>query len=292
MILQYSLIQTRYHHLNNLLPHIFSHPAVPAHSRPRARPPPKGTFLYPTPKPVVPLPAREYHAPLKKDKGKKGKGGETDDAEKDEDKEKEEERKVGDNKDEIEGKKKGGRRTAKLAEGVSAPPHEIECIARVTLQVGPMSFPNTELWVGQFVEEREGVGGTVRMRPPKAPKEPKIKEPREKRPSEAQLRKREAKRSRPSTTVPARPTPRPPAPAAVPPPARPPPQTPGAGPSTGPIPGAGVRYASRADIVSHDFILTLTIAPNPDSTRECCCFSTPVAEYSYSQGCAERCQQG
>lgn len=254
MILQYSLIQTRYHHLNNLFPHIFSHPAVPAHSRPRARPPPKGTFLYPTPKPVAPLPAREYHAPLKKDKGKKDKGKDSDDAEKDGEKGKEEDAKEGENKDEVEAKKKGSRRKAKAAEGTPAPPHEIECIARVTLQVGPMSFPNTELWVGQFVEEREGVGGTVRMRPPKAPKEPKPKEPREKprekRPSEREPKKKEPKRPRTSATVPARPTPRPPAPAAAPPAARPPSQTPGAGPSTGPIPGAGVRYASRADIVS------------------------------------------
>lgn len=253
MILQYSLIQTRYHHINNLFPHIFSHPAVPAHSRPRARPPPKGTFLYPTPKPVTPLPAREYHAPLKKDKGKKDKGKDTDDAEKDGEKRKEEDHKDGENKDEAEAKKKGGRRKAKAAEGTPAPPHEIECIARVTLQVGPMSFPNTELWVGQFVEEREGAGGTVRMRPPKAPKEPKPKEPREKprekRPSEREPKKKEPKRPRTSATVPARPT-RPPPPATAPPATRPPTQTPGAGPSTGPIPGAGVRYASRADIVS------------------------------------------
>lgn len=252
MILQYSLIQTRYHHLNHLLPHVFSHPAVPAHSRPRARPPPKGTFLYPTPKPVVPLPAREYHAPLKKDKGKKDedldKGGDKGKA----DAEHAAECKEGENKDEVAAKKKGGRRKPRASEGTPAPPHEIECIARVTLQVGPISFPNTELWVGQFVQEREGAGGTVRMRPPKAPKEPREKPPREKRPSETQPRKKEPKRPRVSATVPARQTPRPPAPTPTPAPAaaRPPTQTPGAGPSTGPIPGAGVRYASRADIVS------------------------------------------
>lgn len=151
--------------MQNLFPRIFSHPPVPSHNRPRARGPPRGTFVYPTPPPpVAPLPTREYHGPSlpkassslqvspspstpstpadeagpstpssatgqKKVKGSKGKG-------KDAGHEKENE----------------------------PPAHEIECIARVTVSIGPISYPGTELWVGRFVEPRASVPKPSRKR--------------------------------------------------------------------------------------------------------------------------------
>lgn len=151
-MLHYSVAAARQHHLQHLLPHIFSHPPIPANARPRARPPPKGTFLYPTPPPLIhPLPHREYHAPTGKSKKLADDGSPApapDGTEGGESKR----RKYGRNK----GKSK--------ADESEAPAHEIECIARVTLSIGPISFPGTEIWVGRFVQPRAA-----------APKQPRAK---------------------------------------------------------------------------------------------------------------------
>ncbi|GMK54692.1 hypothetical protein CspeluHIS016_0112780 [Cutaneotrichosporon spelunceum] len=173
LVLQYSILQARHHHMRHLLPLIFTHPPVPAHNRPRLRPSGKKEFVFPTPAPPPqPLPSAEYHGPSTKEKKKKGKDTESaTDADKDKGNAK--------SGDESEEPKKG-RKKEQLA-----PAHEIECIARVTLQVGPLSFPNTELWVGRFVPPRQGSAGTVRgrlksMAEPRKPKEPKPKESKEK----------------------------------------------------------------------------------------------------------------
>lgn len=153
-MLHYSVVAGRQHHLEHLLPRLFSHPAIPANSRPRARPPPKGTFLYPTPPPLVhPLPHREYHAPTPTTKKPVDTNGSPapDAAEVVESKR----RKYGRNK----GKSK--------ADENQAPAHDIECIARVTLSIGPFSFPDTELWVGRFVQPRAAA-----PKPPRAKKVP------------------------------------------------------------------------------------------------------------------------
>lgn len=152
---------------------MFSHPVIPANSRPRARPPPKGTFLWPTPPPLVhPLPNREYHAPTKTPSSNTAASTPP----------------VGDGTPEppagtndLPGtiKRKYGRGKGKGKEKmdvVEAPAHEIECLARVTLSIGPISFPDTELWVGRFVQQRAAA--------PKPPKMPREKQER-KRPTAA-----------------------------------------------------------------------------------------------------------
>ncbi|CAD6568818.1 MAG: hypothetical protein TREMPRED_004786, partial [Tremellales sp. Tagirdzhanova-0007] len=125
LVLPYSLTLTRQHHLTHLLPHIFSHPIVPVHSRPRIRGPPKSAFLFPTPPPPTqPLPNKEYHdAP-----------------------------KSATSSTPTELPKK----TSKSISGdkEEPPAHQTECIARITLSIGPISYPGTEIWVGQFVEPR------------------------------------------------------------------------------------------------------------------------------------------
>lgn len=143
----------RQHHLQNLLPHIFSHPPIPANSRPRTRPPPKSTFLYPTPPPLVhPLPHREYHAPTTNTKKKTEIGSPAPDG-----------TEVAESKRRKNGRNKG-KSKADESEG---PAHEIECIARVTLSIGPISFPETEIWVGRFVQPRAAA-----PKPPRAKKIP------------------------------------------------------------------------------------------------------------------------
>jgi len=137
-VLPYSLTLTRQHHLTHLLPHIFSHPIVPAHSRPRARGPPKSTFLFPNPPPpTLPLPSKEYHGPLKPvdtNASREGSAPATPDGQA---------TTPSPNKP-----KKSFNTTGE------SPAHEIECIARVTLTIGPISYPGTELWVGRFMERR------------------------------------------------------------------------------------------------------------------------------------------
>jgi len=139
-VLHYSVVAARQHHLQHLLPHVFSHPPIPANARPRARPPPKGTFLYPTPPPLVhPLPHREYHAPIgNKKKTTEDVSPAPDGVE------------VGESKRRKYGRNKGKSK----ADESEAPAHEIECIARVTLSIGPIAFPDTEIWVGRFVQPR------------------------------------------------------------------------------------------------------------------------------------------
>lgn len=144
LALPFSLTQTRQRHLTHLLPRIFSHPPIPSHSRPRARPPPKGTFLFPTPAPAEPpLPLKEYHAPTKAlpsassaplPPGSPAPGtlGTSDPA----------------------GPSRPQKPKAKGKERSIAPAHEIECIARVTLSIGPVSYPGTEVWMGRFVNPR------------------------------------------------------------------------------------------------------------------------------------------
>ena len=115
----------RQHHLTHLLPHIFSHPIVPVHSRPRTRGPPKSTFLFPTLLPPThPLPNKEYHDTTK----------------------------TASSSTPPEPPKKTSKSLS--ADKEEPPAHQTECIARITLSIGPISYPGTELWVGQFVEPR------------------------------------------------------------------------------------------------------------------------------------------
>jgi hypothetical protein len=133
---------------------LFTHPPIPAHSRPRARPPPKGTFLYPTPPPLVhPLPHREYHAPTQTTKKTVDSTGSP----------APEATEVAESKRRKYGRNKGKSK----ADENEAPAHDIECIARVTLSIGPFSFPDTELWVGRFVQPRAAA-----PKPPRAKKIP------------------------------------------------------------------------------------------------------------------------
>ena len=128
LVLRYSLSRTRQHHLDHLLPLIFSHPIIPAHNKPRARGPPKSTFLFPTPPPLTqPLPFKEYHGPQEPIEPSSSGGN---------------------------GLPAGKSRKSQKTGEVEPPAHEIECIARVTLTVGPIEYPGTELWIGRFVEPR------------------------------------------------------------------------------------------------------------------------------------------
>lgn len=182
-ILHYSLLQTRQRHMAQLLPHIFSHPPIPSHARPRARAPPKSQFLFPTPPPPVqPLPYPEYHGPKppEKPKDKAGskeappsapstpKPGDDDGMSSETKDQATSSRGDEDNASPAEIEAKGAEATDTPAPKTArqrknkpaaaaeedAPAHETECIARVTLSVGPISYPETELWVGRFVEPR------------------------------------------------------------------------------------------------------------------------------------------
>lgn len=51
-------------------------------------------------------------------------------------------------------RRKYGRKGKGKANEVEPPAHDIECVARVTLSIGPISFPDTEIWVGRFVQPR------------------------------------------------------------------------------------------------------------------------------------------
>ncbi|WVQ97383.1 hypothetical protein IAU59_004495 [Kwoniella sp. CBS 9459] len=261
LVLPYSLNQTRHHHLTSLLPHIFTHPTVPSHSRPRARPPPKGTFIFPTPSSLVhPLPAREYHGPFRtagESSSSPGPSNITPDQA---------------DPSSYTSTPKGSRPKPKKVpipypDEIQPPAHDIECISRCTLSVGPISFPGAEIWIGRFVEPRVTVPKKERARPGERKERLKEKEEKkEKRKSmladATQAAAKKAPRPRPSadgtskrggqpakprksatqsstgataTTVPAvRPlTPsRPPLPQARPPGVRPPPPPPGGPTST------------------------------------------------------------
>ena len=148
LVASYSLTQSRIHHINHLLPHIFSHPPIPSHSRPRARLPPRSTFQFPTPPPPVhPLPNPEYHGPTASSSSTAS--GSTKPP-----------------SDDPSGQAvKAGPSKGKAKEKENQPPaHEIDCIARVTLTIGPISFPDTELWVGRFVEPRSGAPKVQRLK--------------------------------------------------------------------------------------------------------------------------------
>jgi hypothetical protein len=137
MVLPFSLTQTRQRHLAHLFPHVFSHPPISSHNKPRARAHPRGTLLYPTPAPPVqPLPVREYHGPLQP----KNQALNIDPA------------KSGISIDGTTAKGKGKKKAEDT--DLEPPAHEIDCVARVSLSIGPISFPGTELWVGRFVEPR------------------------------------------------------------------------------------------------------------------------------------------
>ncbi|WVQ70914.1 hypothetical protein IAR50_000439 [Cryptococcus sp. DSM 104548] len=206
MVLPYSLTQTRHHHLTSLLPLVFTHPPIPSHNKPRAKPLPKGVFMFPTPPPLVhPLPTREYYGP--KEPGTIG------------------------NLSPSATPPPGSAtptpappptKRKKVAEVIEPPAHEIECIARVNVSIGPMSFPNTELWIGRFVEPRAARTKKERAKPgEKKERERKRKEEADR----ARLAGRPTFPPRPSvgrppgpnaprtagTTAHARPPPRPPA---------------------------------------------------------------------------------
>ncbi|WWC66517.1 uncharacterized protein I206_100420 [Kwoniella pini CBS 10737] len=156
LVLPYSLTQTRYHHLTSLLPHIFSHPAIPSHSKPRARPPPKGTFLFPTPPaPIQPLPNPEYHGPsLSAEAPKQGDSSKS----------------AGTTEVPLTGTppptgKPSRPSRPKKPINEEWPAHEMECISRCTLSVGPISFPGTEIWVGRFVEPKVTLPKPQRAKP-------------------------------------------------------------------------------------------------------------------------------
>ncbi|WWD17789.1 hypothetical protein CI109_102231 [Kwoniella shandongensis] len=154
LVLPYSLTQTRHHHLTSLLPHIFTHPPIPSHSKPRARPPPKGTFLFPTPPPLVhPLPSKEYHGPLKPVEVNMATTPNEGDPS------------TSTPPPASATKPARQPKPKKISDEAEPPAHEIECISRCTLSVGPVSFPGTEVWIGRFVEPRETRPKKERARP-------------------------------------------------------------------------------------------------------------------------------
>lgn len=224
--------------MKNLLPLIFSHPPVPGHNKPRLRLPPQRGFVFPTPPPLPqPLPSHEYHGP-----GNKGK-----EKEKEKEADGEAEANAADGEGDKPAEKTKYKRKPKKHEQAGWPAHEIECIARVTLEVGPLSFPNTELWIGQFVAPRAGAASTVRGRPKGLPRD------REKRMSVTEgllPPRRPYKRvkydpvSRPNPSPPAVPSPRPPLPSSS--------------PSMPPRPPAVGNYNSKSEIVSYTYSACLT----------------------------------
>lgn len=166
-MLPFTLLQTRQHHLSHLLPHIFSHPPVPSHSKPRPKPLPKNTFIFPTPQLETPLPLKEYHAPSRPAPGPStptpntptpGPSTETDPS-----------------AEPSTAKGKGKEKAkSKARDRNDAPAHEIECVARITLTVGAISFPGTELWIGRFLEPRQDSLKYARRKDPAAgPKVPR-----------------------------------------------------------------------------------------------------------------------
>ncbi|WVF70539.1 hypothetical protein IAT40_005330 [Kwoniella sp. CBS 6097] len=165
LVLPYSLSQTRQHHLTSLLPHIFTHPPIPSHSKPRARPPPKGTFIFPTPLTLVhPLPAREYHGPVRiAESSSPGPSTSTPQAQA----QAQAKKLQVDQTDPSSSTLKGRSRPRKepYPDQIQPPAHEIECISRCTLSVGPISFPGAEIWIGKFVEPRITLPKKERARP-------------------------------------------------------------------------------------------------------------------------------
>ncbi|KAK4686235.1 hypothetical protein P7C73_g3890, partial [Tremellales sp. Uapishka_1] len=148
LVLSYSLAYSRNSHTQNLLPHIFTHPPIPSHNKPRARPLPRTTFLFPTPPPPLPpLPANEYHGPLAPRPPAPTPTSAAPAAS------------LSTNplqpapipSSPVASTSKPPKSSKKAVE---PPAHEIECIARVTLTIGPVSYPGTELWIGKFVEPR------------------------------------------------------------------------------------------------------------------------------------------
>ncbi|WWC58464.1 uncharacterized protein I303_101006 [Kwoniella dejecticola CBS 10117] len=178
LVLPYSLTQTRHRHLTSLFPHIFSHPPIPSNSKPRIRPPPRSTFQFPTPPaPIQPLPNPEYHGPsIFADPPKQGESSKSIDT-------------PSPSNTTPASKVSRPPRPKKLG-NEEWPAHEIECISRCTLSVGPISFPGTEIWIGRFVEPR-----ATQPKPPRA----KPGERKEKRKSMAGMTD-SAKRSRAKPT--------------------------------------------------------------------------------------------
>ncbi|WVR05973.1 hypothetical protein IAU60_003001 [Kwoniella sp. DSM 27419] len=165
LVLPYSLTQTRHHHLTSLFPHVFSHPPVPSHSRPRPRPPPKGVFQFPTPPPTTAaLPTNEYHGPLKAPplvslQSSPGPEGQAESS-----------KSAGGDGPQTSAATPSGKRPARPKklphpDEVEPPAHEIECISRCTLSVGPVSFSGVEIWIGRFVEPRLTMPKKERAKP-------------------------------------------------------------------------------------------------------------------------------
>ncbi|WVQ62102.1 uncharacterized protein L199_000240 [Kwoniella botswanensis] len=145
LVLPYSLTQTRLHHLTSLFPHMFSHPPIPSHSKPRARPPPKGSFQFPTPPPPMqPLPHPEYHGPTIPVESSTPGPGESSKYQEPNDP----------SSTSTSNVKLSRSARSKKTNDAEWPAHEIECISRCTLSIGPISFPETEIWTGRFVEPR------------------------------------------------------------------------------------------------------------------------------------------
>ena len=136
LVLHCSLVASRQRHIQHLFPHVITHPALTSHQRTRPKVQRLSSLLGPAPPPEWPLPALEYHDPAKASDKKKKKAAEDE------------------------------------TRRPPAPAHEAECIARVTLTVGPLSYPDTELWVGRFVDPKTYVKPKV-SRPPRPQDEQK-----------------------------------------------------------------------------------------------------------------------
>ncbi|OCF38872.1 hypothetical protein I317_07352 [Kwoniella heveanensis CBS 569] len=177
LALQLSLIQTRQHHLTSLLPHVFTHPPIPSYAKLRARPPPKGTFLFPTPPPLVnPLPATEYHGPIRTtETASPGPSTVPSQAHTPDGQHVEH----GDPSSSNSKRRSKPKKAVTGSDETEPPAHEIECISRCTLSVGPISFSGAEIWIGRFVEPRITVPKKERARP--GERKERLKEERERR---------------------------------------------------------------------------------------------------------------
>jgi hypothetical protein len=225
LVFTQSLAQTRQRHMHQLFPHVFSHPAIASHNKPRARPIPRNTFLFPTPPaPTQPLPNPEYHGPVRPlpvtPTGSTSMPGPRENA-------------TASSSTAPAAASKPIKRPT-TTEPVEPAAHEMECIARVTLSVGPCSYPGTELWIGKFVYPRQTMTGTGKREKGKARAEKDARQ------------ERRASMIPPRTVVPnINSTPYgPPRP-----PALGPPSTTSSGPPLGQSAASDLSFVSRSDIV-------------------------------------------
>ena len=161
LVLSYSTQQTRQHHLRHLLPLVFSHPPVPSYNRPKPRFFSRKSLLGPPPPaPYLPLPIPEYHGPIDDKEERSVPTTPADDLEA---------TSTTQHGESSKPKKKSRKQDS------SVPAHEIECMARATLGIGPVSYLDTELWVGRFVEPRRGPYRREKVR--KIPADPRPRPP-------------------------------------------------------------------------------------------------------------------